>query len=419
VTADLIDFPALKEAREGLNAKRDELAGILREAGPTYDMSLVKSLPGDSHAKVAEIHKLNNEIDERKKSVDGYLVIARAAAEAREHAEVGEKGAESGNEQRERGTKGGSRKAFGQQMLESQAIKGYKAGSASGPSSRIDVDLKTLFSTSNGWDPEDTRTGRVNMYPTRPAPLVIDVFPQTTTKQSTVKYMEETVFVNNAAEVAEAGAYPEVTIKVEEKSSEVRKISAFLPITDETFEDEERAQAYVENRLPFMLRQRIDLQLLVGNGTAPNLRGLENITGIQTQALGADPIPDAIYKVMRKIRDDGFAEPSHAFIQPVKWEGVRLMRTADGIYIWGHPSMPGPLTMWGVPVIESTAVTSTKVDVGDFTNHSEVAIRRGIDIQISNSHGTYFAEGVLAVRCDVRLAAIFHRPKAFGAVTGL
>ncbi len=419
MTTELIEFPALKEARDGLDAKRDELAKILNEAGPNYDMTLVKSLQGDTHAKVAEIQKLNAEIDDRKKSVDGYLVIAKAAGEARQHAERGEKGSEPGDEERERGTKGGSRKSFGEQLLASPAIKGYKPGSASGPSARIDVDLKTLFSTSNGWDPEDTRTGRIEMYPTRPAPRVIDVFPQTTTKQSTVLYMEETVFVNNAAEVAESGAYPEVTIKVEEKSSEVRKISAFLPITDETFEDEDRARAYVENRLPFMLRQRIDLQLLVGNGTAPNLRGLENITGIQTQALGADPIPDAIYKVMRKIRDDGFAEPSHVFIQPSKWEGVRLLRTADGVYIWGHPSMPGPTTIWGVPVVETTAVTSTKADVGDFTNHSEVAIRRGIDIQISNSHGTYFAEGVLAVRCDIRLAAIYYRPKGFGTVTGL
>jgi HK97 family phage major capsid protein len=245
------------------------------------------------------------------------------------------------------------------------------------------------------------------------------VFPQTTTSQSTVLYMEETVFVNNAQEVAEAGAFPEVQLKVEEKSSEVRKIPAFLPITEETFEDEPRARSYVENRLPFMLRQRIDLQLLVGNGTAPNLRGLENVSGIQTQALGADPIPDAIYKAMRKIRDDGFAEPSHAFIRPEKWEGVRLMRTADGLYIWGHPSAPGPMTIWGVPVIETTACTSTKVDIGDFTNHSEVAMRRGIDIQISNSHGNYFTEGVLAVRCDIRLAVIYYRPKAFATVTGL
>lgn len=411
----IVEFPALKEAQGKLDAKRDQLAAVLREAGDNYDMSQVKSISGDSKAKVDQIKAWNSEIDDLKKKVDEHLVVAKAAWEAKEYGAA----RESGAQREEPETKGGKRQRFGDQVLASDAIKSYKPGMGVGPQSRIDVELKTLFSTSNGWDPEDTRTDRLAEYPTRPAPRIIDIFPQTTTTQSTVLYMEETVFVNNAAEVAEAGSYPEMQLKVEEKSSEVRKIAAFLPITEETFADEARARAYVERRLPFFLRQRVDLQLLQGNGTSPNLRGLENVSGIQTQALGADPVPDCIYKAMRKIRDDGFAEPSHVLIQPSKWEGVRLMRTADGIYIWGHPSQVGPATIWGVPVLETTAVTSTKAALGDFTNHAEVSTRRGIDMQISNSHGTYFTEGVLAVRVDVRLAAIFYRPKAFAVCTGL
>lgn len=411
----VVEFPALKEAQGKLDQKRSALKSVFDEAGPDFDMGRVKSISGDSTAKVAAIRTMNEEIDALKVEVDKLLIVGRAAAEAKSYEGAKETGTESDGPQ----TKGGGRQRFGDQVLKSDAIKSYKPGMGIGPQSRIDVEVKTLFSTSNGWDPEDLRTGRLAEYPTRPAPRIIDIFPQTTTTMSTVLYMEETVFVNNAAEVAEAGAYPEMQLKVEEKSSEVRKIAAFLPITEETFADEARARAYVENRLPFMLRQRVDLQLLQGNGTSPNLRGLENVTNVQTQALGSDPLTDAIYKGMRKVRETGFAEPSHVLIQPSKWESVRLLRTADGIYIWGHPSQVGPATIWGVPVIETTAVTSTKAALGDFTNHAEVSTRRGIDMQISNSHGTYFTEGVLAVRVDIRLAAIFYRPLAFCVVTGL
>jgi HK97 family phage major capsid protein len=412
----IVEFPALKEARDKLDAKRKSLADILTESGPEYDMSKVKSVQGDTHAKVAFIGQLNTEIDECKAKVDELMVVARAAGAAKAD-EATEKGADEGKEGPQ--TKARRQKPFGELMMASDAIKGYRSGSGVGPVARIDADLKTLFQTGAGWDPEDLRTGRVEMYPTRPAPHVLDVFPQTTTSMSTVLYMEETTFTNNAAETAEGGQYPEGALALTERSSEVRKIPVFLPVTDEQFEDEARSRAYVENRLPFMLRQRIDSQLLVGNGTAPNLRGMENVTGIQSQALGSDPIPDALYKCMRQIRDDGFAEPSHVFIRPSKWETIQLMRTADGVYIWGHPSMPGPRTIWGVPVIETTAVTATKAALGDFTNFSEVSVRRGIDVQISNSHGTYFIEGKLAIRADVRLAVIFYRPKAFGVVTGL
>ncbi|MCI0687569.1 MAG: phage major capsid protein, partial [Sporichthyaceae bacterium] len=112
-------------------------------------------------------------------------------------------------------------------------------------------------------------------------------------------------------------------------------------------------------------------------------------------------------------------EPNVVFIAPAKWETVRLLRTADGVYIWGHPAIPGPETIWGVPVVQTTAVTSTKAVIGDFRNFSELAVRRGIDTQISNSHSTFFVEGKLAIRADVRVALIFYRPKAFGTVTGL
>lgn len=420
----IVEFPALIEAKGKLDAKRDSLAGILREAGPDYDMGKVKSLNGDTAAKVDAIRAINTEIGDLKKEVDDLLVVARAAAVAAEHkgSEATEEGSEPGDDRPN--LKNGNRKSFGQRLMECDAIKSYKPGMGSGPMAHLDIDLKAVMSTGAGWDPEDLRTGRVVDFATRPAPHVVTYIPQTTTTMSTVLYMEETTFTNAAAETAESvegtpGSYPEATLVYTEKNSEVRKIAVFLPVTDEQFEDEPRARTTVENRLPFMLQQRLDSQALVGNGTAPNLRGTENVVGINTQALGTDPIPDAIYKGMRMIRDTGFAEPSVVFIRPAKWEGVRLLRTADGLYIWGHPSLPGPETIWGVPVVQTTAVTATKAVIGDYANFSELAVRRGIDVQISNSHGTYFKEGVLALRADMRAALIHYRPSAFSVVTGL
>lgn len=416
----VLEFPALKEAQQKLDAKRDGLRAILAEAGPDYDMSKVKSLSGDTHAKVGEIQKLNAEVDECKKKVDEYLVIARAAAETARD----EKGKESGDgakpADREPERKDGRRIDVGDAFVKSAAFKEYKQGSQSGPQSTLEgVTIKTLFQTTAGWDSEDVRTGHLELMPTRPAPHVVNFIPQTTTGMSAVVYMEETTFTNAAAEIAEGGTYPEATLALTERTSPVRKVAVFLPVTDEQFEDEPRARGYVNNRLPFMIQQRLDSQILGGNGTSPNLLGIENVAGIQTQALGSDSIPDAIYKAARKIRDDGFAEPSTVFIAPSKWEGVRLLKTADGVYIWGHPSMPGPYTIWGIPVVETVAVTATKAILGDLQNFTELSVRHGMDVQVSNSHSTFFAEGKLAIRADVRCAFIVYRPKAMAAVTGL
>jgi len=415
----IVEFPALKEAQAALDAARKELADILAEAGPEYDMSRVKSIPGDTHAKVAHIAELNAKIDERKAEVDKLLVVGRAAAIAKEQEAKG--GAEPGDGaragQEEPYTKAGRRKSFGELFVASQAFKGYRPGAGTGPSANLDIDLKTLFSTGDGWAPESTRTGRVELFPTAPAPHVVNHIPQTPTSQSSVVYMEETTFTNAAAETAEGAAYPEATLELTERAAQVRKIAVFLPVTDELFEDEPRAQAYIDNRLPFMLRQRLDSQVLNGTGTGVALLGTANVVGIQSQAQGTDNVPDAIYKLLRLIREDGFAEPSVVFVRPSIWEQVRLLKTTDGVYVWGHPSMPGPATIWGVPVVESVAAPTDKVIAGDYANFSELAVRRGVEVQVSNSHADYFASAKLAVRADVRCAMIHYRPKAFGVVT--
>jgi HK97 family phage major capsid protein len=192
----------------------------------------------------------------------------------------------------------------------------------------------------------------------------------------------------------------------------------FLPITDEQLDDEPRIRGIVDNRLPFMVRQRLDSQVLVGNGTAPNLRGLLNVVGIQTQAKGADPTPDAIYKAMVKVQVTGQAQPNLAVFHPNDWQDVRLLRTADGIYIWGNPSDAGPERIWGLQVSMAQAITEGTALVAD-TNYLELSVRKGIDVQVSNSHNDFFVQGKQAIRADMRVALVAYRPASICTVTGI
>ena len=411
----LIEFPALKEAQAKLDAKNKELFAVLDEAGPTYDMKLVKSLEGDTQAKVEWIRAKNAEIEEIGKEVEGFRQVAKAAA-LRRRSGGAEGGAESGGELKDKlDRREVETKSFGELFVKSKAFTGRQG--QNGPEATLDLDLKTLMQTSAGWLPETTRTGRVVDFATRPI-QVLDLIPTTTTTQAAVVYMEETTFTNAAAEAAEASAYAESALALTEMSSPVRKIATFIPITDEQLEDVTQAQGYVDNRLRFMLRQRMDGQVLVGNGTAPNLRGINNVGGIQTQAKGTDPTPDAFYKAMTKIRVTGRAVPDMHVMHPNDWMDIRLLRTTDGIYIWGNPSEAGPERLWGLPVAQSDAQTENTGLTVD-TAFTELAMRRGIVVQVSNSHGTYFVEGKQAVRADVRAAFILYRPAAVCTVTGI
>lgn len=409
-----MSFPALKQAEERLGAVQKKLQDIFAEAGPEMDMTAVKSLDGDSRAKVDEIRKLNEEAAEVGNEVDALKSVASAAERVKRAQAKGEAAAEaqSGDGAELKGGREVERKSFGELFTESDAFK------TKGASADIEIEFKTLMETGAGFAPETTRTGRIVDYATRPV-QVTDLIPTTTTSQAALVYMEETTFTNNAAEAAEGATYGEAALALTERSSTVRKVATWLPVTDEQLEDEAQARGYINNRLPFMLRQRLDGQILTGNGTAPNLRGILNVSGISTQAKGTDPIPDAVFKAMTAVRVTGRATPGAIVFHPTNWQSVRLLRTADGVYIWGSPAEAGPERIWGIQVVQSDAITLGTAVVGDWQMHSELSVRRGIEVQVTNSHSDYFINGKQAMRADMRAALVFYRPAAFCTVTGL
>lgn len=407
-------FPALVEVEGEISKVQKDLGTVFAEAGDTIDLTKVKHVKGNTYEIAAQIRAWNDELTDKSKKRDDLLATQKAAERAK--TAPGDGNGEGGAHVDKVTDQQRDQKSFGRLFVESKALK-EREGSQ-GPVATLDIELKTLLTTSAGWAPETLRNGVVVPYATRPI-QVVDLIPQTTTTQTAVVYMEETTFTNAAAETSEAGTFPEAALAFTQRSSSVRKVSVFLPMTDEQLEDVPQAQGVIDNRLPFMIRQRLDSQIISGDGSAPNLRGVMNVAGIQTQAKSSDPVPDALYKALIKVEVTGQAFANLVIMHPNDWQTVRLLRTADGIYIWGNPSDSGPERIWGLTVARAQAATAGTAIVGDWANFAELSVKRGIDVQVSNSHSTFFIEGKQAVRADMRAALVFYRPAAFCTVTGL
>lgn len=408
---------SLKAKREERLSKQQFLAKVFSEAGDSYDMGKVTSLQGDSGTKVAEIQRLNKELEALGIEIKGLEDMEQLSIQNKQ---LGEQlNTPQGFQHPEGKGKDGARaerKTLGRLFVEA---KGHRKSGSEGPMVDIpDYSVKTLFQRSAGFAPESTRTGPVEMYPVRQL-VVADLPTVLGTTQAAVKYMEQTTRTNNAAEAAEGATYGEAAMAFTERSVTVEKIAVYLPVTDEQLEDEEGVEDMINAELEAMVMERLDSQLLVGNGSTPNIMGYLNAVGVQTQALGTDPVPDAIFKAMVKVMHTGFAQPDAVVLHPNDWTPIRLARTADGIYIWGNPSDRGPQMIWGLPVVVTPAETENTGLVGAFRRHSRLYVRRGIRIQVSNSHSDYFINGKQAIRADLRVANVIRRPLAFCKVTGI
>jgi HK97 family phage major capsid protein len=310
------------------------------------------------------------------------------------------------------------RKSAGQMFIESAALKEFKSGNGKGPLVEVpEFEYKTtMLEGGPGFAPQSLRTGRV-VDSAQQRPKIADLVPQVSTIFPAVVYMLETVFTNAAVETAEAALYPEAALAYTEESSPVRKIPVFIPVTDEQLADVQGIQQRIDNRLDLMIKQRLDRQIVSGDGSSPNLLGILNTGGVLAQAQGTDNVLDPVFKAMTKVENTGFALPDAALFNPNDWQTLRLSQSAQGIYYFGMPSDTGVTRVWGLPVISSTFVPAKKIIVGDFGEYSELAFRAGIEFEVSNSHADFFQRGVLAIRAQIRVAFTLYRPAAFAVVT--
>ena len=421
----------LIEKRNELKAKSDVLAEIFKVSGADRDLSLVKKMGEEDTKdwttvqKAEKIKKLNDELTDLGKDVDTLAEVEKADKASKALTEKLEQGTGMVHPDADpEGTKGNGHnpqfKGIGTLFVESEQFKARKSGNIMAEVAKLDYglsELKTLFQTSAGFSPEALRIGRLIEAVTRPI-AILDVIPSGVTGMPSIVYMEETTRTHAAAEIAEGAAYPESTFAFTERTVPVEKIGASIPVTDEQLDDVPMIEAYLNNRLSFGVRQRLDERVLTGpSSSAPNIEGILNKSGIQTQAKGGDPTPDAIFKAMTLVQVTGRAEPNVIVLHPNDWEPIRLLRTADGIYIWGSPSEAGPERIWGTRIVKTTAETENTGLVGDF-NHCQLFERKGIEVQVGFV-GSNFTEGKKTIRADMRVGFPIYRATAFCTVTGI
>jgi len=411
------------ESAERIQAKRKAMEDIFA-AFPEYNM------PAE---KAAEIKSLNDELQDLGKKHD-ELVTMNTTRELNQKALTdyalptdGQGGFKfTGNPGGEKPSTGlVAAKSLGERFVESAE---YKAAAGRSEVRWADegvsvknllIETKTVMVEGGpGYAPANPRTNIV-VPSAQPRPVVADLIPQSDTQLQAIRYMVETTFTNNATAVAEGALKPESALAFTEQVSPVQVIATFLPITTQQLDDVPGIQDLVNQRLTLMVLLAEEVQLLTGNGSSPNLTGILNVSGLQTQAVGTDPGPDAVYKAITKIRWTGFADPSGIVMNPTNWQNIRLLRTTDGVYIWGSPADTGVERLWGLPVVQSVNMTLGTALLGDFRMYSHISRRMGLRLDVSNSHSDFFIRNQLAIRLEERLSLEVYRAAAFCKVTGL
>lgn len=298
-------------------------------------------------------------------------------------------------------------------------IRAYAAANARGTSAHVEVPSLTraTFGT-DGYPSVPTRVPGIQT-PTRDTPLtILDLVDRQSTSTNHIEWVQETAVPGGAAEVAEGGQKPESTWGVELKSEALATIAHYINITRQAVADESQLQGYIEGRLTYGLMKRLNAQVLTGNGTSPNLRGILNTTGIgvYVSAAGEDKLI-AIRKA-RTVAELSEYAPDAVAIHPSDWEDVELSVDDEGRFR-AVVSVADGVTprVWGLTVVVTTNVTVGTSLLGAFREGATLWERSGVDIYITDSHASNFTTNILTMLAELRAGLSVWRPKAFVKIT--
>jgi len=237
------------------------------------------------------------------------------------------------------------------------------------------------------------------------------------TASSTIEYVKETGFTNNAAPVAETTAKPYSDLTFDMTSSPVRVLAHLFKASRQILDDVPALRSYIDGRARYGLRFVEENQLLNGSGTGQNLHGLVPQATAFNPAFAAED-ETAIDRLRLAVLQVVLAEyPATAFVlNPIDWAKIELTKDAGGNYIIGNPQGSLTPTLWNLPVVSTQAMAAGEFLTGAFSFAAQIFDRMDIEVLLSSENVDDFEKNLFTIRAEERLAFAVYRPESF--VTG-
>jgi HK97 family phage major capsid protein len=208
---------------------------------------------------------------------------------------------------------------------------------------------------------------------------VYDLFPKLSVPMNSngvVRYVDwdEATKVRAAAAVAEGAVIPEATVKFATYTLNLQKVGVTVPVSEEFAYDDNLLMQEVRNFLVNDVLLKIDTDLIAGNGTAPNIKGLTaSATAYTAVASGITDasIYDLIVDMKRSITVGGGSKynPDFILMNIVDINKMLLKKDVNKQYVAPPFAQGGngvyELIVSGVRVIECNAVTANTAILGD------------------------------------------------------
>lgn len=238
------------------------------------------------------------------------------------------------------------------------------------------------------------------------------------TTSPVIAYLRENGGEGSFATVAEGALKPQVDYDISYQTTNVKKIAGHIRISEEMIEDVPFITNYITTRGAEDLRLVEDAQILYGDGTGQNLRGITldaaafaRPTGMGTVA-NANNV-DVLRAAMAQIRVGRYAA-SAVMLNPIDVAILEMAKDTQGAYLYSNFTNENSIPrVWGLPIIVSDSITAGSFLIGDFRNGAELYDRKALNVRFYDQDRDNAIKNMVTIVIEERLALANIRPASF------
>lgn len=371
------------------------------------------------------------------KQVDAVKEVAeQALAEAKKGAQVAEATKEKADEaltkmnelgatltdiqqKMARQAEGGAEtKTIGEQFTESESFK--QLIGAGGQRGRASLEIKATLTSATtdaagsvGAAVTPTRLPGIQTPPNQRLTIRSLISPGRM-DGNTLEYVRETGFTNNAGMVAEGAKKPESDVKFDMVTTSAKVIAHYMKASRQVLDDVSQLRSHIDERLLYGLALKEESQILNGDGTGQNLKGIiPQATAFNPAFTVADASPiDMIRLAMLQAALAEYPATGHV-LHPTNWAQIELTKDTTGRHIIGVPQGTAPASLWGLPVVQTQAITAGKFLTGAFKLGAQLFDRWASRVEVATENEDDFVKNLVTILAEERLALAVFRPEAF------
>ena len=304
-------------------------------------------------------------------------------------------------------------KSLGETMTQSEQFKSWMDGRTQ----KARVELKnTIVNSGNDTSRHDQMAGVVPG-----AFRMLDVMGTVTrgsTDSNIVYYSKENAWTSNAAGVAENGDKPESSLTFDEVSTEIKTIAHVIKVSKQALADSTFLSSYIDRRMSHGVNNKIEQQIIAGDGTGQNFSGWTASGNSTAVAVGnATNFFDYTNALKYAVIAADYSADVY-YCNPADWSAAEQLKigTGDSRYVGADGAINyinGGLqpTLWGLPVVLSNNVPAGTVICKSYDADMFID-RESTIVEMFEQDGDNVTKNLITIRAEARGAECVFVPAA-------